>query len=199
MTSEDECWLWGGARKSNGYATFSIRKHEVSGRESPNFYAHRVSHEIWLGPIPDGLLVCHSCDNRRCVNPWHLFLGTAKDNTADMMKKDRYRHGSKLSDLDVLGVAEMCSRGVPVSRVANEYNISCSTVYRIINKKTRARETRALSGDRLSPYRTLGKSNALEIRALRQEGVPRSEVAKKFNVSEVTVWRVEKGRTWKGA
>ncbi len=76
------CWNWTGGRTSNGYGT--IRK---GGR------SERVSRVIWEwfnGPIPAGMLVCHHCDNRVCVNLEHLFLGTHKDNAMDMMKKGRH-------------------------------------------------------------------------------------------------------------
>lgn len=68
--------------------------------------AHRLSYMYWKKMIPKGMLVCHTCDVRRCVNPDHLFLGTHKENTQDMWKKGRENRNpkSKLSDADVLTI-----------------------------------------------------------------------------------------------
>jgi hypothetical protein len=81
----DECWLWMGAKQSNGYGHI-LR----GGRYGGNVLAHRVSWEIANGQaVPDGLLVMHSCDTPLCVNPAHLSLGTYADNEADMTTKGR--------------------------------------------------------------------------------------------------------------
>lgn len=72
------CWLWTGAVNDSGYGLFRN-----------NERAHRVSYEIHKGPIPNGLVACHKCDNRLCVNPDHIFIGTKGDNNRDMHAKGR--------------------------------------------------------------------------------------------------------------
>jgi hypothetical protein len=81
MTDDRGCWEWLGARSGFGYGK--------SGYEGKFLAAHRVSWEIHFGLIPEGMLVCHRCDNPSCCNPSHLFLGTAADNTRDMWNKGR--------------------------------------------------------------------------------------------------------------
>ena len=81
------CWEWAGSRNNKGYGQF-----RADGRLH---LAHRVAYELEIGAVPQGSLVLHRCDNRRCVNPRHLFLGSALDNTRDMVAKGRENFGGR--------------------------------------------------------------------------------------------------------
>ena len=82
------CWEWIGVRNHGGYGYLLKQYSKKSG-------AHQISFELHYGPIPKGMLVLHRCDNPGCVNPAHLFLGTHKDNTLDMIKKNRHNPNKK--------------------------------------------------------------------------------------------------------
>lgn len=81
--TESGCHEWTAGRFEKGYGVFR--------NDGRNLRAHRVAYEIAFGPIPDGMLVLHKCDNPACVNPDHLFVGSQKDNMQDMVKKGRQR------------------------------------------------------------------------------------------------------------
>lgn len=83
--TESGCWIWTGAA-GRYYGGVTINK--------KHFDAHRASWILHFGDIPEGMRVLHRCDVTLCVNPSHLFLGTAKDNTHDMLKKGRHRFGT---------------------------------------------------------------------------------------------------------
>lgn len=126
------CWEWTGGLIS-GYGAIWIGGNKTIG-------AHRVSWEIHKGRIPKGMFVCHHCDNRKCVNPDHLFIGTAADNIADMDKKNRRRNvcgdacpWKKLTSSQAAAIKNSRAKTRPL---AKKYAVSKSTIDDIRNNRT---------------------------------------------------------------
>ena len=113
IKSEDDCWHWTASCRSNGYGAFKT-KEKTHG-------SHRLSYELTYGSITDSTLkVCHKCDNRKCVNPNHLFLGTDKDNMQDCKAKGRLvvNEGKKFKKGDI-----PTNRQFDIAMVSIVYNI----------------------------------------------------------------------------
>lgn len=127
--SIDGCWYWVGKFCESGYGDIDLPR--LLYRER----AHRFSYTFFKGDISPGLLVCHSCDNRLCVNPDHLFVGTHKENTQDMLKKKRHKNNAKLSIGDVEYILSLKGLVRP-SLIADKYNISRSVITNIMSGRT---------------------------------------------------------------
>lgn len=121
------CWEWTGCL-SQGYGTFSIR-----GGKGEHERAHRFSWKIHFGPIPDGNDVLHQCDNKPCIRPDHLFLGTQAENMADAASKGLLNRGeknghAKLTAADVLAIRDLMGIGVRQAAIARQYGVHPSHV-----------------------------------------------------------------------
>ena len=121
----DDCWEWTAGKVPAGYGAIKLSR-------GPVVRAHRFSYELHNGPIPAGASVLHSCDNPSCVNPTHLRIGNAKDNTADAL--DRKRLSTKLSEDDVRAIRQ-CRPDMSVAALAKLFNVSESTISLVTNKK----------------------------------------------------------------
>lgn len=125
----DECWNWNGwINNRYGYYVIRVYRPEDYGKNY-NFEAHRVAYFLTNGTLPDDMLVCHHCDNRKCVNPKHLFLGTSQDNSSDMVSKGRQIvgaeiKGAKLSPAQVYEIRRLLKEGVTKYRIAKMFKVT---------------------------------------------------------------------------
>jgi hypothetical protein len=143
-TEPSSCWTWTGAPNRDGYGEL-----KVDGRR---YMAHRRAFELFRGPIPEGKIVRHHCDNPPCCNPTHLAVGTFKDNAMDAIERGRafrlpprlgttssYRgtrqKGAKLTDAKVVWIRRLYAAGCSIRPLARAYGVSFSVIARVVSGK----------------------------------------------------------------
>lgn len=127
INPETNCWEWTGAKVAGGYGM--LGRYHGSG-----VLAHRFSYEMHFGPVPEGQIVRHSCDNPACVNPSHLMLGTHAENMRDMVHKGRRigrGSGTSLSNEQLLRLKDMVEHGHTQREIATVLGVNRSTVQRV--------------------------------------------------------------------
>jgi hypothetical protein len=140
MGDEDKCWNWQGYLASDGYGVLLVNADTPTGYTTAR--AHRLMFEAVKGNIPPGMMVCHKCDNPACVNPAHLWLGTAADNSRDMVNKGRKKkgvehHNAKLSVETVLEIRQIHASGTAtLPELAKRFALAVSHVHRIVTRKS---------------------------------------------------------------
>lgn len=123
------CWIWTGYSKNGRYGSIGVNNRAKQ--------AHVVAYELFTGPIPVGMVVMHTCDNPRCVNPDHLKVGTMKDNMADCVQKGRFRKPAryKLTQPGIINkIRQMLADGMSQRTVAHEVGVSQAMIS-VINKE----------------------------------------------------------------
>ena len=129
---EGQCWVWRWNASSNGYGRLPL-----NGRSE---LVHRLSYQEFVGPIPDGLHVCHSCDNRACWNPGHLWLGTRSDNIKDAVAKGRWvtQRGEKHKRAVITAETVRSIRASPLGKTlaAKQFGVSRTQVSRIRRRES---------------------------------------------------------------
>lgn len=122
-----DCWEWTGSYGGDGYPVIGIRRRQ--------YRAHRIAFEVFRGEQANDFLVCHRCDNPKCINPDHLFLGTAKDNTADCfdkgrrsIMKDLAHPNTKIPHSERPNIVARRNRGESLKAIASTYGVAFQTI-----------------------------------------------------------------------
>ncbi|MGE3341564.1 MAG: HNH endonuclease [Candidatus Altimarinota bacterium] len=148
VKKSSDCWVWQGPPNNSGYgsAQSPLNPSKVEG-------AHRISFQLSVGPIPSGKYVCHKCDNRLCVKPQHLFLGTQKENLEDCKRKGRlpsseqlrerlgnqtgeHNRNAKLNWDLVRIIRNLHSEGLGQREIARRVGVPFPNVWSIVNNKS---------------------------------------------------------------
>lgn len=133
VSEPDACWPYMGLLLTSGYGQIKVK--------GKKWATHRLAWILTNGPITDGLWACHTCDNRRCVNPAHLFLGTPADNSRDMAEKGRAMRGeghynTRLTESDIRTIRAMRANGrFTLRQVAEKFDITEGGVSMIARRK----------------------------------------------------------------
>lgn len=201
QTEKDDCWNWNDKLFKNGYGCFRYSRLSK--------LAHRVSYEIAYGVAPGNLQVLHRCDNRRCVNPNHLFLGSQQDNMDDMDAKNR-RVSLRGVDSPVSKLTE--SQVVEIRRLFNKCGMSAPEVSKVIGISeqnirsiSHFESWKHVGGDK--PDASVEKhrkglpkftpNDVLKIRQMALDGVSRKEIAMSYSVTKGAIDRIINRKNWK--
>ena len=202
----EDCWPWLAARNIHGYATFR-------GGDGEQL-AHRYGWRIAFGSIPNGLIVCHTCDNPECQNPAHWFLGTPRDNNDDKMRKGRHVAGSapgsangnaSLSDASVRDIVRMYSGGHTQADIGLRYGINARTVGKIVRGERWRHVTNGASiSDPSRRVRGDSHHNAKITQEIAEDirrryaagGVSQQALADEYGIAQRTVSQIVRGLAW---
>lgn len=206
INNETGCWEWTGYIMPCGYGLTSHKGNKI--------LSHRASWILSNNEIPKGLYVLHRCDNRKCINPDHLFLGTAKDNTHDMRRKGRNRYlafqGSKhsmakLNEKLVNQIRLKKSQGMTNQDIARLYGVHKNTIQKITSRT----HWKHIPDPEGCAYKKLPRGFNEKSCKLTEEDVifiknshtekklSQKEIAAKFRVNRKTIKNIISGKTWK--
>lgn len=199
VNQETGCWEWIACIGTNGYGAIGFNGKKTS--------AHRIAYELFNNEIPEGMHVCHRCDNRKCVNPDHLFIGTRQDNMDDMKSKKRQVYGEKhpstqFSEQDIFNIFEKYSKGMSALGISREYQCERTQIWQILTGRTwKYLKPQILAqGYKFRPTKIhrikLRPADVLKIIKEHQEGNTFASLSRKYEVSFNTITDIFKGNSW---
>jgi len=214
----ESCWEWIAARYLSGYGHFAVTKRLHTS-------AHRFSWTLANGDVPDGLFVLHTCDNRTCVNPGHLFIGTQQDNMDDMRRKGRGatgdRNGARLhperivrgedcknarfTEPDVIKMHDMRTRGFTLDEIARTFGSNFSQIGTILRggawshiyEKLGPMHKKQMRKGEAVHTAKLTEKQVVNIIALHSSGLNNAEIGRTYGVARSNIRAIVTGKSWK--
>jgi hypothetical protein len=184
------CWAWKGRRDGDGYGTFTCF--------GESFRAHRMVYELFVGPIPDGYVVMHSCDHPWCVNPEHLSAGTELQNIQDKVSKNRQPRGetngaASLSESQAIEILHEYKLGSSSYKsLAQRFGVTKTCIAMLIRGEAWKHLNRGADAVAAKRRARITDSEVVEIRKAYAAGEVRSDIARRFGISHSQVTRIVK-------
>lgn len=195
INDETGCWEWTACKHKFGYGLITINKKSAG--------AHRISWELFRGPIPKGMMVLHApviCHKPSCVNPDHLRVGTAKENVADKKLDGTHRNGPRKLTIEQQETIRASHKYA--DELAKEYGVSDNTIHKL--RKGVERPKLARRGENPVPPHFVGaevgtsKLTNEQVEDIRSRtGVSQTQLAKEFGVSQALISKIKLGGAWK--
>jgi len=184
------CWYWIAFVNQDGYGSFWMDKKAIK--------AHRASYLLFKGSIPEKMCVCHFCDEPSCVNPEHLWLGTHKENMADMVKKKRIPFGEQRPNNKIpiylrKEIAEQYKNGMTQLKLAEKYNCSASAIWNAVHHILPVGWNP--KGEK-HPRSKLKVDDIIDILNLDSAGVSCKEISEGYPVTQQAIRLIVKGKNW---
>lgn len=188
----DDCWIWQKFKNNDGYGSIWV--------EDKIYRTHRLAYLLWIGEIPYNVCVCHKCDNRACINPDHLWIGSHIENMQDMVKKKRTLYGeqrpnNKIPICKRQEIVDKYLNGKTQTELAIEYNCHASAIWNAIHSILKEKRY-GFKGER-HPLAKLKEIDILEIRKRAKQGEHAKSIVKDYKVKIVTIIAIIKKRIWK--
>lgn len=192
VNPEFHCWEWqgsfSGGNGGKGRPTLQLRGKNIS--------ASRLSYATFVGVVPKGKLVCHICDGGGfCINPFHLYLGTYKNNLDDVEVSKYLQEKGSLSEKGIRGIKLSFLKNIPNEEIAECFGVPVKLLEQIRKKLSWATESFPVD-KRLSKGRVLLDKDVVKIKTFLRKGVSGSELARQFGVSRQLVAKIKQGAAW---
>lgn len=189
------CWDWRGKIHTEGYGVLNYRE----GPRRLHRLAHRVSYELFVGPIPAGMDVLHSCDRKVCVQPAHLRPGTQLENTREAVERGLHPRGerhtsARLTNADVILIRASNESNV---ELAARYGISAASISSVrTGKSWRHIEGRLAKRDITGERNSQAKLSAQKVREIRDSNLKHQQIADAYGISRTLVSMIKSGKRW---
>lgn len=198
---ESTCWEWNMGKAKGGYGKMSTQR---DGR-SVTVYASRVALRSRLGrPIVPGMQALHTCDNPPCVNPNHLYEGTPKQNTKDMISRGRRADSHikgglatrRLTEKQVTEIRTRVTEGAVQKRMAEEYGVSAQTISNVVNGTLYGLSGVEVPHKKRSASRKYSSETVREAKSKARSGAPLYKVEEEYGMSKGTMTRIMQGKIY---